>query len=81
MEAAVREKQELTDIFIRNLHKVLLKEPYKVDAVTLDGKPTKRLITVGAYKTVPNNVRISTGETYYYTPPEQTKPAMGDPID
>ena len=45
--------------------RVLLKEPYEVDAVTPDGKPAKRLITVGAYNTVPNNVRISTGEMYY----------------
>ena len=67
----------MTDIFIRNLHKV----PCEVNAATPDGKPTKRLSPVGAYKTVPNNVRTSTGETYYYTPPEQTKPAMSDPID
>ena len=77
VEAAVREEQELTDIFIRNLHKV----PCEVNAATPDGKLTKRLSPVGAYKTVPNNVRTSTGETYYYTPPEQTKPAMSDPIN
>lgn len=46
-----------------------------------DGKPTRRLITVGADKTVPNNVRTSTGEMYYSTPPEQTKPAMSDLLD
>lgn len=81
VEAAVREEQGMTEVFIRNLHKVLLEEPYEVDAVTPDGKPTKRLITVGVYKTVPNNVRTSTGETYYSTPPEQTKPAMSDLVD
>ena len=30
---------------------------------------------------MPNNVVTSTGETYYYTPPEQVKSAMSDLID
>ena len=81
VEAAVREEQVLTEVFIRNLREVLLKEPCEVDAATPDGKPTKRLSPVGAYKTVPNNVRTSTSETYCYTPPEQTKPTMDDLID
>ena len=81
IEAAVRDDDELNEVFIRNLHRVLLKEPYEMPAVTPDGRPTKRTIMIGDYKTVPNNVETSTGETYYYTPPEQVKPAMSDLID
>ena len=81
MEDAVRRNESLNEVFIRNLHKVLLKEPYENDAITPDGRPVKRRIAIGEYKTQPNNVRTSTGEIYYFTPPDQVKPAMGDLID
>ena len=78
---AVKDDPPLSETFIRNLHEILLKEPYKVDAMTLDGRLVKRLISIGAYKTQPNNVKTSTGEIYYYTPPDQVKPEMTDLID
>jgi Fic family protein len=81
IEDTVKRNEDLNEVFIRNLHKVLLKEPYENDAITPEGQPTKRLISIGDYKTQPNNVRTSTGEIYYYTPPEQVKPAMSDLID
>ena len=34
MEDAVKRNESLNEVFIRNLHKVLLKEPYENDAVT-----------------------------------------------
>ncbi len=81
MEDAVRRNESLNEVFIRNLHKALPKEPYENDAITSDGQPVKRRIAIGEYKTQPNNVRTSTGEIYYFTPPDQVKPAMGDLID
>ena len=81
IEDAIRRNELLNEVFIRNLHKVLLKEPYENDAITLDGQRVKRRIAIGEYKTQPNNVRTSTGEIYYFTPPDQVKPAMGDLID
>ena len=81
IEAAVKEEQELNEVFIRNLHRVTLKEPYKAQAETPDGRVIERTISLGDYKTIPNNVRTSTGETYYFTPPEQVKQAMSDLID
>ena len=81
MEDAVRRNELLNEVFIRNLHKVLLREPYENDAITQDGQPVKRRIAIGEYKIQPNNVRTSTGEIYYFTPPDQVKPAMGDLID
>lgn len=78
---AVESKEELNEVFIRNLHRMLLKKPYEIDAVTPDGRPTRRLISIGNYKTQPNNVRTSTGEIYYFTAPDQVKPAMSDLID
>ena len=81
IEDAVKRSESINEVFIRNLHEVLLKEPYEIDAITLDGQRVKRLIVVGDYKAQPNNVRTSTGEVYHYTPPEQVKSAMGDLID
>ena len=81
IEDAVKRNEALNEVFIRNLHKVLLKEPYENDAITPDGQLTRRLISIGDYKTQPNNVLTSTGEIYYFTPPEQVKPAISDLID
>ena len=81
VEAAVRDAEQLNQVFIRNLHRILLKEPYPKTAETPDGRSVQRTISVGDYKTTPNNVRTSTGETYYFTPPEQVAPAMSDLID
>ena len=81
IEAAVKDNQELNEVFIRNLHRVLLKEPYKTKAETPDGQLIERPISLGEYKTIPNNVRTSTGEIYFFTPPDQVKQAMSDLID
>ncbi len=81
VEEAVVEERGLTEAFIRGLHAILLKESYEVDAETPDGRPARRRVEIGTYKSAPNNVRTSTGETYYFTPPEQVKPAMSDLID
>ena len=78
---AVERDESLNEVFIRNLHGVLLKEPYEIDAIASDGQPTKRLISIGEYKTHPNNVKTTMGEIYYFTPPELVKPAMSDLID
>lgn len=60
---------------------MVLKEPYTAQAETPDEKLIERTILLGKYKAVPNNVRTTTGETYYFTPPEQVKQAMSDLID
>ena len=81
IEDVISDDHELNEVFIRNLHRILLKEPYEKEAETPDGRRVRRTIAVGDYKTAPNNVRTSTGETYYFTPPDQVKSAMSDLID
>ena len=81
IEAAVKDNQELNEVYIRNLHRVLLKDPYETEAKTPDGQLVRRTISIGDYKTKPNNVETSTGEMYYFTPPEQVKQAMTDLLD
>ena len=81
IEAAVKDNQELNEVFIRNLHRVLLKDPYETEAKTPDGQLVRRTVSIGDYKTKPNNVETSTGEMYYFTPPEQVKQVMTDLLD
>ncbi|MBS1935830.1 MAG: Fic family protein, partial [Bacteroidetes bacterium] len=68
----------LTETEIRNLHKLLLKEPYWVDAVTPDGLSTRKEIKIGEYKSSTNHVITPTGETHYYATLEQTPIMMGE---
>ena len=77
----VKQKRPLTEIFIRELHKLCLKEPYEVDAITPDGKPTKKMVQVGEYKTTPNHVATKTGEIFRFATPEETPAKMQELID
>ena len=63
---------------IRELHKMLLVEPYAMPAITLNGTPTTRRVEIGRYKTVSNSVQTSTGAIHFYATPEATPARMGD---
>ncbi len=77
----VKDDRPLTENFIRELHKLILKEPYEVDAITVDGKPTKKKISVGDYKKQPNHVKTQTGEIFRFASPEETPAKMADLIE
>jgi len=74
----VKGNRSLTENFIRELHQLLLKESYEVDAITPEGKTTKRKIAVGQYKTMPNHVKTVTDEMFYFATPEETPAKMHD---
>lgn len=76
----VNQKRPLTENFIRELHKLILKESYEVDAITPDGLPTKKKVKVGVYKTSPNHVKTKTGEIFRFATPEETPALMNDLI-
>ncbi len=78
IEEVVKQERPLTENFIRELHELILKEPYEVDAITSDGKPTRRTNTIGKYKTVPNHVLTPPGEMFYFASPEETPAKMND---
>ena len=77
----VKGETELTEVFIRQLHELLLKESSESFAQTPDGKPTKKKIEVGKYKTLPNHVLTATGEMFYFATPENTPIEMQELID
>ena len=49
-----RAQESLTEAMIRHLHKMILHEPYEIDALTADGQPTRKRVEIGKYKTTPN---------------------------
>lgn len=77
----VKGETELTEVFIRELHTLLLKESSDSFAQTPDGKPTTKKIEVGKYKTLPNHVLTATGEMFYFASPEETPAKMQELID
>ena len=60
----------------RDLNKILLKEPFWASAETPDGRPTRKRIVPGQYKTQPNHVRTATGELHRFADPEETPALM-----
>jgi len=76
LEEVIQQKRPLTENFIRELHELILHEPYEVNAITPDGKPTRRTISIGQYKIVPNHVLTKTGEIFYFATPEETPAKM-----
>ncbi len=64
--------QVLTEGDVRDLNKILLKEPFWQTAITPAGQPTRKRIIPGQYKTQPNHVRTATGELYRFAEPEET---------
>ncbi len=77
----VKGETELTEVFIRELHTLLLKESSESFALTPDGKPTTKKIEVGKYKTLPNHVLTATGEMFYFASPEETPAKMHELIN
>jgi len=72
----VKDTRLISEADIRSLHEMILVEPYNVNAQTTDGLPTTKRITLGEYKTLPNHVKTTIGETHYYARPEETPAKM-----
>ena len=74
----IKNHQELTEKAIRELHEVILVEPYKTPAQTQGGVWVEKEVTLGAYKKQPNHVKTPTDEIHYYATPEETPSKMAD---
>ncbi|ATA84625.1 Fic family protein [Capnocytophaga sputigena] len=70
-EWATDTETPLTEQEIKNLNQIILVQPFWKNAITPDGQPTRRQITVGNYKTQPNSVRLPNGELFEYTAPQE----------
>lgn len=70
----------LTETFIRQLHKTLLREDYEEYRNLPNGQSYSFTVHAGIYKTRPNSVRTRTGELFEYASPEETPALMTDLI-
>lgn len=77
----VKWEYPITEVFIRELNKKILGDPYEIDAITPDWIPTKRRITPWEYKTQPNHVKTKTGELFRFAEPFETPAKMEDLIN
>lgn len=77
VEADERQRP-LTETFIRQLHKVLLREDYTVSRSLPGGDMTSYTIHAGCYKTRPNSVITRYGDRFEYASPEETPALMND---
>ena len=71
----------LTQTFIKQLHKTLLREDYTVFRNLPDGTVTSFVIYAGQYKTRPNSVITRYGDRFEYASPEETPALMADLVD
>jgi Fic family protein len=78
MASIVKEERGFSEADIRELHRIILVEPYHSKAITPDGNPTQKLIKLGQYKTQPNHVKTPTGELHRYAEPEDVPIMMGE---
>lgn len=80
-EAVNLKDMPLTQNFIRQLHKVLLREDYTVYRNLPGGMTTSYVIHAGQYKTRPNSVITRYGDRFEYASPEETPALMSDLVD
>ena len=75
-DLAQSEDYPLTENDIRDLNKIILKEPFWKKTQTPDGAETKKQIIPGEYKKQPNHVKTSTGEIFHFAEPEEVSSKM-----
>lgn len=79
-EADLKDKP-MSQSFIRQLHKTLLREDYTVYRNLPGGMQTSYVIHAGQYKTRPNSVITRYGDRFEYASPEETPALMSDLVD
>ncbi len=71
----------LTQNFIRQLHRTILREDYKVYRTLPGGISTSYTVHAGQYKTRPNSVITRYGDRFDYASPEETPALMTGLVD
>lgn len=66
---------------IRDLNKIILKEPFWKPTQTPDGQPARAQVIPGEYKTQPNSVITATGALFEYAAPFEVPARMQTLVD
>ncbi len=74
----IKRSRALSHNDIRELHEIILKEPYLVDVIDSTGQKSQRLVEIGQYKKHSNHVITRTGEIHYYVEPNEVHKEMTD---
>ncbi len=80
-EEAQLKEHPLTQNFIRQLHKTLLREDYTVYRQLPGGVTTSYTVHAGQYKMRPNSVITRYGDRFEYASPEETPALMASLVD
>jgi Fic family protein len=66
----IKENRPFSESDIKDLHKIILVEPYYSKTISPAGVEFQKEIKIGQYKTSPNHVKTISGDIHYYTNPE-----------
>lgn len=67
----IKENRPLSESDIKDLHKIILVEPYFSKTMSPQGIEFEKEIKIGQYKNSPNHVKTLSGDIHYYTNPEE----------
>ncbi len=77
----IKENRPLSESDIKDLHKIILVEPYYSTTFSPEGIEFQKEIKVGQYKTSPNHVKTVSGDIHYYTNPEEVAFEMNNLLE
>ncbi len=77
----IKENRPLSESDIKDLHKIILVEPYLSKTISPEGVEFQKEIKIGQYKTSPNHVKTVSGDIHYYTNPEDVAFEMNNLLE
>ena len=77
----IKENRPLSESDIKDLHKIILVEPYFSKTISPQGIEFEKEIKIGQYKNSPNHVKTVSGDIHYYTNPEEVPFEMNNLLE
>lgn len=77
----IKENRPLSESDIKDLHKIILVEPYFSKTISPQGIEFEKEMKIGQYKTSPNHVKTVSGDIHYYTNPEEVAFEMNNLLE
>ncbi|WP_051349363.1 Fic family protein [Chryseobacterium gregarium] len=77
----IKEDRLLSESDIKDLHKIILVEPYFSKTISPQGIEFQKEIKIGEYKTSPNHVQTLSGDIHYYTNPDEVAFEMNNLLE
>jgi len=77
----IKENRPLSESDIKDLHKIILVEPYFSKTMSPQGIEFEKEIKIGQYKNSPNHVKTVSGDIHYYTNPEEVPFEMNNLLE